>query len=300
MAAAEQNTDMTGGQFRRLYSGYLTGKRINSVSMSAEAWFWRLHSIADDCGNLMGDPKLLCSLAAPRRDITPKQAREWTEELVTAKLIYRYASDEDTYIHIIGFEQKQIASSRNGKRIQKFPTHPDNTLEINEGAIRKSQTIQEIPSKSGKLEDGQDADTKIPSQHNHNQYQDHNQNQNHNQEHPPQPPKGGGACEEWESVVSQLPETFHTPQFQAVWKEWTGFRREIKKKLAPSTVKEQLKTLVEFGHDNAIESIRRSIQNGWQGLFAPENRAGGGRARTPSRSWDKDYPEPERPLPALG
>jgi hypothetical protein len=32
--------DMTKGMYRRIYSGFLNGKRINAVSEGAENWFW--------------------------------------------------------------------------------------------------------------------------------------------------------------------------------------------------------------------------------------------------------------------
>lgn len=131
------NTDLTGGYYRRIYAGYLTSKKINAVSMGAEAWFWRLHSIADDYGNLHGEPSMLCSLAAPRRSVSAKQAEEWTNELLIAQLIYSYCSDEDVYLHIISFEAKQPAG-KNGKRVQKCPMHPD-SLPILPGESKKIQ-----------------------------------------------------------------------------------------------------------------------------------------------------------------
>jgi len=58
-------------------------------------------------------------------------------------------------------------------------------------------------------------------------------------------------------------------EFKEAWGEWTEHRREIRKKLTPSTTKKQLAMLAELGPDAAVESIGQSIRNGWTGLFAP-------------------------------
>jgi hypothetical protein len=61
------------------------------------------------------------------------------------------------------------------------------------------------------------------------------------------------------------------------WDEWVVYRKEIKKKLTPTTIKQQLKFLEEHQADH-VAIITQSIQNGWTGLFpfkgkkAPANR----------------------------
>lgn len=112
------------GIYRRIYGGFLDGRRINSVSMCAEAWFWRLHALADDFGNLPADARWLAPSAAPRRrDVSPEQAETWLQELVAIRLVSLYEVDDRRYAHIIGFEALQPAG-KNGRRIQKNPLHP--------------------------------------------------------------------------------------------------------------------------------------------------------------------------------
>lgn len=72
----------------------------------------------------------------------------------------------------------------------------------------------------------------------------------------------------------QFPEPLNNEEFRLAWSEWTEFRREIKKKLTPSTVSKQLKELSEWGSAKAIQAINNSIRNGWQGLFDPVQRPG--------------------------
>ena len=165
-----ETTDMTDGQYRRIYAGYISSRKISKLTLGAEAWFWRLHSLADDYGNLYGDPALIWKYASGRRNITVKEAERLTQEVLAANLAYAYYDDEDVYIHIIGFEKKQVASNRNGKRVQRFPMHPDEeSADVNttQGALRKS----------GILEDGQRCNRKILAQQEQEQEQYQEQDQ---------------------------------------------------------------------------------------------------------------------------
>lgn len=65
----------------------------------------------------------------------------------------------------------------------------------------------------------------------------------------------------------EYPPSLDTPSFRAAWGEWVQFRKEIKKRLTPSTVRMQLKNLSEVGEKAAIDAIHKSIEKGWQGLF---------------------------------
>jgi hypothetical protein len=61
-----------------------------------------------------------------------------------------------------------------------------------------------------------------------------------------------------------------------VWAGWEQHRKEIRKKLTPSTKQSQLRMLEKNQKDH-VEIIENSIQNGWTGLFplkkkAPANR----------------------------
>ena len=71
-----------------------------------------------------------------------------------------------------------------------------------------------------------------------------------------------------------LPDNLNNEEFRLAWSEWVEFRREIKKKLTPSTVSKQLKELATWGSAKSIQAINRSIRNGWQGLFESSQRPG--------------------------
>ncbi len=53
----------------------------------------------------------------------------------------------------------------------------------------------------------------------------------------------------------------------ASWTEWESHRKEIKKKLTPSTAKKQIQFLGGRGETEIIAIINQSITNGWTGLF---------------------------------
>ena len=67
------------------------------------------------------------------------------------------------------------------------------------------------------------------------------------------------------AVIS--PDILKSERFSKSWAEWEKHRREIKKKLSPTTAHKQLAMLAEWGEEKAVYEIERSIRNGWQGLF---------------------------------
>jgi hypothetical protein len=62
----------------------------------------------------------------------------------------------------------------------------------------------------------------------------------------------------------------NTSEFQTHWARWKKYRAEIRHRLTPSTEAAQLKQLAAWGAAKAIAAIERSITQGWQGLFNPE------------------------------
>lgn len=62
---------------------------------------------------------------------------------------------------------------------------------------------------------------------------------------------------------------FSSEAFSSAWNRWQQHRRELKKKLTPSTAKAQLAKLGLMGEEAAIAAIDHSIAGGWQGIFQP-------------------------------
>lgn len=66
-----------------------------------------------------------------------------------------------------------------------------------------------------------------------------------------------------------MPVELNSDEFKEAWALWCQHRKEIKKKLTPTTTHLQLRKLSLWGEKRAIASIYQSIENGWQGLFEP-------------------------------
>jgi hypothetical protein len=107
---------------------------MNAVSLEAEAWFWRVHAIADDFGNLPGSLPLLRAYAAPLRNMVDADAKKLTDELLSVGLIGVYEVENEVFIHVDQFERRQPAG-KNGKRVQKYPT-PSGGIQVNPGESR--------------------------------------------------------------------------------------------------------------------------------------------------------------------
>lgn len=165
-----EEEDRRRGIYRRIYSNFVNGRRINSVSPEAEALFWRLHAMADDWGNLWGDPNLIKCHGAPRRSWTFEQVEAMVQELVNVCLVKPYQVDGESYLNIVGWEDMQPAG-KNGKRFKRFPQCEDGQERVNPG---ESKIFLNNPSASSLSQ---------PS-HSHSHSQEHTHTQS------PLPPKG--------------------------------------------------------------------------------------------------------------
>jgi len=158
------NFDMTRGQYRRLYAGFVTGRRINSVSVDAEALFVRLVVKADDYGALVADPVLLKAEVAPLRAWTHDRIGELLAELAGTDppLIVFYEVGRERYLHVAGHLERQNAGP-NGRRVARVQTPPAEVLGV--------------PGESGGIP-GNPAGPVHYNNHNH-----------HHKEEPPPPPE---------------------------------------------------------------------------------------------------------------
>ena len=84
-----------------------------------------------------------------------------------------------------------------------------------------------------------------------------------------------GIQADFAAVVSvQVPQSIDTPNFRAAWQDWMAYRKERRfTAYKPKSLEGQYKALAEWGEHAAIASIRDSIRNQWQGLFAPKQTA---------------------------
>lgn len=136
--------------YRRIYTGFLHGHRINSVSIPAEAAFWRLLVVADDYGNLAASPRVLMGTVFPcRESVGPIEIAGWIGELEGANLVVRYSESDVDYLHVVGFVEMQ--PTKNGKRARKHPPYPGESrcIQVNPDASRCNRVPSESESESG-------------------------------------------------------------------------------------------------------------------------------------------------------
>lgn len=124
---------------------------------------------------------------------------------------------------------------------------------------------------------------------------------------------GEGKPPDVKRADEQPPLPFASKEFAEAWADWMTYRKEAKlKTLKPISIAGQFKKFVAWGEDRAIESIRESISNGWQGLFEPKTAASGQRPRYEDKGQkmlrmlgeafadDDDENENQTGVPALG
>ena len=72
-----------------------------------------------------------------------------------------------------------------------------------------------------------------------------------------------------------MPPVLDTESFKAAWAEYVEYRRTSKlRKLKPKSVESLLAKMAEWGEQAAIEGIKTTIRNGWQGVFEPKSVGG--------------------------
>lgn len=148
-------TDLTRGVYRRLYGGFITGQRINRLSLSAEAWFWRVLVSVDDFGNGRADPELCRAKTAGNRRVTARQVSGWLREMNNVGLIQFYMSKGEPFLHVVGFEENQPAG-RNGKRFKRVPSLDESgCIQVNpdlssssEGSENNTKTTNDTENKT--------------------------------------------------------------------------------------------------------------------------------------------------------
>lgn len=83
--------------------------------------------------------------------------------------------------------------------------------------------------------------------------------------------------------LGDFPAILRTDAFASAWRDWQAYRCERRfRPLKARSIAAQLETLASWGEAGAIDSVRTSIRNNWQGLFEP--RPGRGRVGPPASS----------------
>jgi len=73
---------------------------------------------------------------------------------------------------------------------------------------------------------------------------------------------------------NESPLPFDSEEFKDTWSEWLTYLKQKRKTPTKITITKQHKQLSKLTETDAINTINKSIQNGWQGLFPDEQRNG--------------------------
>lgn len=73
------------------------------------------------------------------------------------------------------------------------------------------------------------------------------------------------------SKIFEIPESLKNPEFEEAFQKFVEHRIQIRKKLSNWSVKSILKKLERWGVEKSIRSINQTLENGWSGLFLPQD-----------------------------
>jgi hypothetical protein len=78
---------------------------------------------------------------------------------------------------------------------------------------------------------------------------------------------------------SSVPELLRSAEFRESWIDWLVHRAELGKKTTNNCKRQQLSKLAGMGKARAVNALRHSVSNGWQGIFEPKEASNGNQAR---------------------
>jgi hypothetical protein len=78
------------------------------------------------------------------------------------------------------------------------------------------------------------------------------------------------AKDKFKAEDAETPLALSSQEFRSAWADWCAYRRERGQTLKSRTAKAQLAEMADWGQTDAIAAIRKSILQGWQGVFKPD------------------------------
>lgn len=188
-----------------------------------------------------------------------KGALKALRSLQEAKFAYYDLSSEIVYVPNMAREQigerlkrkdnRHVAVLRELESLRKTPFFNDFVIRYRD--VYELQDVVVDPDLASPLEG--------PSKALRSQEQDQEQEQNQEQEH-----------------TQEAMLHFHESLPRANWDEWIAHRRRKKWPVDPTTLGKQLKLLARLTAEEQVDSIEKSINAGWQGLFEPKRQNGSG------------------------
>lgn len=89
---------------------------------------------------------------------------------------------------------------------------------------------------------------------------------------PNQPPAEDKSAAPPVDIFDGMPSILETEAFKSAWLDYVAYRITAKlKPLKPLSVKAQWQEFTQWGEERAIQAIRDTIRQGWQGIFEPKS-----------------------------
>lgn len=226
---------------RYIRESAIESERINALGWQGEVFYRRLLNRVDDFGRFTAQPELLRASLFPLQlhRVSGADVGKLLLECERAGLVSTYTTrDGKRFLVVHKWEQGRA-------KVSRYPDPPANICErlladVN-GCLQVSANVPDSDSDSDSDTDN-DTDTD----------------------------KGAGA------PVTVYPPELDTPAFRSAWADYLAYRREGKlRPLKPRSVAGQIKEMATWGEPAAIESIRQTIRQSWQGLFAPKGQSAG-------------------------
>lgn len=252
---------------RYLREGILDSDRVNSLSFEAEVFYRRLMSVVDDFGRFDGRVSILKGrLYALKPNLRETDISRWIAECVKAGLIALYQVDVKPYLlfHRLG-EARAMKS--------KFPAPPAGLGDHLVSDVGKREHMNADANICSQTKTNAPSSSSVPITPTVNT---------------PLPPTGGqdskpvkirkrSTTPKVKAEDVPIPESLGDDEFRTAWGDWLADRRDRNKSLTERAAKEQLAKLEPLGPHSAAECVRRSIQNGWTGIFPERESNGNGR-----------------------
>lgn len=115
---------MSSKQFAMLATDALHSRKIDGLTLAAEAAYYRLHMASDKFGTMPGSMHDVMSRAfASRKHVDAAQVEALLDELDDARLIERWTEDGDEWLAITGFDRHSTSEYKR-KRKRYYPVPP--------------------------------------------------------------------------------------------------------------------------------------------------------------------------------
>lgn len=123
--------------FRAVQRSAIHSRKLRRVSADAERAYWRILLAGDPYGTMSCDPAYVASTALPGIACDIAAA---LDELDAAGLIVRWTVDGDEWLHLVGFDEHQLAEFRRKRAARKTPCPPlesDGTIPLRAGTMER-------------------------------------------------------------------------------------------------------------------------------------------------------------------